>query len=376
MKLLRFFVVLLALLFIAPAVLYAQEKPVPKPTPTPSVTVVTGGSVFRGGETVVIDESVDGDVYCAGQSVTIRGLVTGDVICASQNLSIEGKVFGNVRVVGQHVNLSSSVGRNVTVLGQSITLSQQASIAGELLAAGQTMTLSGTVGKGAKVAAQSVSLNGQVRGDVFVAAETFDIGNGTVIDGALSYQATKQITVPASAHVKGPVTFTQAEEHKSPKKNISVAWPAKAVGSILIYMGVGLLIIIFTKKLFPAITGHMREKPLGTLLLGVAGVVLVPFVLLVLTLTIIGIPVAFLVGIAYALVLMVAKLFTAVIVGQWVLEALVPKAKGNAVYQVLVGVPITFLTLKMPFIGAVLSPFALFWGTGGIISSILARRKK
>lgn len=377
MKLRTLLIGFFVFLFVAPTVLFAQDKPSPKPTPTPQVSIVTGGSLFRAGDSVVIDEPVDGDVYCAGQNVTIKSVVSGDVICASQNMSIEGEVLGNVRVVGQHITMSAPVGRNVTVLGQSIVLTQEGAIAGELLGAGQTFLVNGIVGGWMRVAGQSVSLNGQVDGDVSVSAESFDVGSEAAIGGALTYQATKQITPPKTARISGPVKFTPVEENqKAPRKRAMVSWPGSAVGGILVYLAIGLLVVIFAKKLFPSVTGAMRTKPLATLLLGVAGVVGIPFVLLILTITIIGIPVAVLGGMLYIIIVLVATLFTTIVVGQWILEALAPKLKGNLVYQVLIGVPVTLLTLKMPFLGMILRPFALFWGVGGIMSALLAKRKK
>ncbi len=368
---LRVIVLLILFVLALPVVVHAQEPE------------VISGTLFRAGEVVVVDEVVEGDVVCAGQSVTITGSVAGDVICAAQHLSIEGDVAGSVRAVAQNLNFAGLIGRNVTVFGQSITLSVEGSVDGEFLAGGQTILVNGVVASWVKAAAQTVFFNGQAGDDVYIAGEAVALGSDAVIDGSLMYESVKPATIDTGASIAGDVKHMIPKEEPKKKREFftmkswrSAGWPRNAIGPGLLFLAFGLLLTIVAPSVFPSVTGPMRQKPLLTLMLGLAGVIFVPFVLLVFILTIIGIPVAIVLGFLYALVLIVATLFSAVIVGAWILEAFASKkVKGNLVYQLLIGVPVTWLTLTMPLVGTVLKPLALFWGAGGIIMAI-ARAKR
>jgi cytoskeletal protein CcmA (bactofilin family) len=339
------------------------------------------GSMLAAGSNVSIDGIVRGDVYCAGKQITISGLVDGDVLCAGQSIVISGVVTGNARLMGQTIDIHGTVRRNASIVAQMMTLSPDGSVNGELLLAGQTFVLHGFVGKGISIAGQTVELNGRVNGDVWTANQSVMVGDKAIIGGNFKYTSPNQIQIPKTASISGMVTFTQALNKKGNTNKVS-SWmrmqrPASAgillgiIWNVIIVSG---LVFFFPKKVLRVIE-RMKDRPVRVGLVGFAALIILPVVGVFIALTIVGIPLAVLWFLLYALVVGISRSFAAIIVGDYIVESFFAKLKNRRFVPVFIGVPILWLIFRTPFIGGLISFCAVCWGMGGM-AGVLRNRKK
>jgi len=338
--------------------------------------------ILVAGTTVVVDGVVRGDVYCAGKQITISGLVDGDVLCAGQSITISGVVTGDARLTGQAVGISGVVRRNAAFAGQTATLTDEGSVNGEILFAGQSISVNGLVGKGISGVGQSAAINGRVNSDVWFVGQTLAVGEKAVVGGNVKYTSQSQIQVPRTASVAGTITFTQAEKKNNqgmPRLNFPKRHTPSVVGALL-SIGWNLFIISLVILLFPKVTAHitrlMKEWVLPTGVIGFVGLVAVPIAGILLAITIIGIPFALVLFIAYAFFLAVSRIFPTLILGEYIVERFFPKKKDNRFLPVVLGVPVAWCMFNAPFVGGLVSFVALLWGFGGILRALLKIRKK
>jgi cytoskeletal protein CcmA (bactofilin family) len=313
----------------------------------------------------------------------VVGKVTGDVLCAGQHVSIEGEVTGDIRSAGQLVDILARVGKNAVAFGQTVTISPPGVVNGEVLAAGQTLRITAGAVKGLAAAGQFVSLGGPVGADAKIIAETLEFGEKAKIAGALEYQSDKEVTIPTGV-VTGKVSYQPLPERKDIPKAAPVKmfrkatkpWPVNALGSILFYGGVGLLFALFAPKFTAAVVERLRTQTVFSMIMGGLFLFFVPVVIILLCITILGIPAAILLALAYGLVMILARLFVAVWAGNYLVEKFLPKQKESKWLPVLLGVLALWLVFKLPFVGWLFSCLALLAGTGALVGKILTRTKK
>ena len=341
---------------------------------------VIDGSVIIGATNITVDGVVHGDVFCAGQRVHITGKVDGDVICAAQSMTISGAVSGNVRLIGQTVEIAGGVRRNASLVAQSFSVSEGASVSGELLFAGQSMIVDGTIGKSILGAAQFANVNGRVNGGVKLDVESLGVGEKASISGGLLYTSDKEAIIPPSAHVAGTVNRTplppKSERRKTmfPKVN-SKPWPANALSSILFFLIVGLIVVSVFPKYTKRISDQMKATPLATGVTGAIALMTTPVLIVLLAITILGIPIAIALLFVYLFVVIFSRIFVAGIVGAYILENFNVSQKESALVQMLVGVPVLWFMFKAPFVGGLLGFIAVCWAVGGVVQ-MLRRVKK
>jgi cytoskeletal protein CcmA (bactofilin family) len=331
-------------------------------TVTIAKDTVIKGSLLAAANSVVIDGTINGDLYCAGQTIIIRGTVAGDVLCAGQSLDISGSVGGNIRSVGQLLTISAPVKRNVVVAGQTITVSPEAVITGELLAAGQTIRLNNFVG-----------------GDVNAAAESILLGEKARLVGNFTYTSPNAASEATGAAITGKVShIVPKKEEARPVKNWapkSKPWGARVAGSVIFYCIVGALVVLFAKEKLIKIKEQMLSRPWFDGFVGFLTMILAPIAIMMVTITIIGIPIAIILGVIFAVMIVLSRVYVAVIIGDRMLTA-IGKTKSALFLQMIIGVIAIELLSVVPVLGFFVCAIATLWGLGGIVMNLGKRKAK
>ncbi|HEX3082263.1 MAG TPA: polymer-forming cytoskeletal protein [Candidatus Saccharimonadia bacterium] len=313
-----------------------------------TVTLAKGdnrtGTYYAAGQNVTINGNVEGDVICGGQIVEINGSVGGDVLCASQNITINGPVGGSVRVVGQNVTINGTVGRNVTAAGQTLTLGSNAHVSGEVAVAGQTMTLGSTIDHDAVVGGMELALGGSIGGDLtYYSNDTFSIDR-TKVAGTITHR------VP---------------EHQARQSNPV----ASQLRMLLYWLVAGLfvtLVLVWVMPRFVRTVATTMMTQIGRSFgWGALALIAIPVVMFLVSLTVIGIPLAVLLGILWVAAILSAELFAGVAVG---MMALGRKETGRKamVLATLAGVPLVMVLGWLPFVGVFVKLAAVMWSLGGL----------
>lgn len=337
----------------------------------------TSGSLAIAGRNVTVDGNVDGDLFCAGQNVTINGDIDGDVLCAGQTITINGRVNGDVRTAAQSVMFSAAqIVRNVTAFGQDVFLRARSAVRGEVGVGAQNFELSESViGKDLTGGVETATINGGVGGDMRLEVNQLTLGPEATIAGSLQYGSDKEAVISENATVSGSITKTAPIK---PEKKETVARVERTretfslaglLGKLVFY---GLLAFVFI-SLFPKYTLHISDvlrndagKSVG---FGFLSLFVIPILLLLLCVTIIGIPVAILAFLAWMTFMFVARIFIIPLVGDWVLEQL--KYKGaTPLLSVAVGTVVTVVLFKIPFVGGLLAFVAMLWSFGAMLLTL------
>jgi hypothetical protein len=188
---------------------------------------------------------------------------------------------------------------------------------------GANVTVVGGTGGPVTIYANNVALGGDFAGDVqVVAGGRITIAASTTIAGKLTYEAPEEAFIPGSVTIEGGVSYTNASY--LPDVGTSRVLSLISIGFFLLVRILGALILAgLLAGLFPRLSERVVEgavamrvsRILLTILLGFAVFVVTPILILLLALTFVGIGLAFMFFVMYALIVSLAILFAGILVG-------------------------------------------------------------
>jgi cytoskeletal protein CcmA (bactofilin family) len=323
---------------------------------------------------------VQGDVTAMGGMVDVAAAVAGDVRAAGGNVRVGAAVDGSVMAAGGRVDLLAPVGGDVRVAGGDVVLSPSAAVDGDVSLAGGTVRVAGPVSGRVRAAGGTVHIDGLVRGDVEVNAGALRLGPEARIEGALRYATRDPLQRHALAQVEGPI---EQREWRGDRWSGPwwMAWPQHEMGAHRgwgvwrvggwLWTGVLLLLAALVASAAPRLSrasaATLDERPLASLVVGLALLLGVPLAALLLFVTLIGIPFGLLVLALYPLMLLAGYVVAAVALGGLVLQRWRPGAAvdpGWRVAAALLAMTALALAGRLPAVGGLIAALAVLAGLG------------
>jgi len=340
-------------------------------------------TIFAAGEKITVDADITGDLHCAGQSVVINSNIKGDVLCVAQTIKITGAVDGNVRVMAQMVDLQGSISRNLNVLAQNLTLSDTSSVKGDILFGVQTIDLLGDGGRDLAGAGETINISGSLLRNALISVSSLEVSDKAKIKGDLDYTTSAEgIATISSKAVSGQVT----KHEMAPQENTTRAEEVKEVSSfafvtvtlfgVLSFLLLACALIYFDKHRTEKIVNTIQAKPVISMLIGLAVMVVYPISFFILLVTIIGAPLAFISLLAYIISLITGSVYTSIVIG-WNAIKLINKSKTpNSFLSAIIGCTVLGVIVNIPIIGWFVGLLAMLSGLGAIFATLLPEKAK
>ncbi|MBK5189985.1 MAG: hypothetical protein JJE19_00570 [Methanosarcinales archaeon] len=291
------------------------------------------------GDQVSVDSPIDDDVFAAGGTVTINAPVSG-VVIAGGNIIINAPVSGDVFAMGGKVVVNSDVKGKIVAVGGDVDLSGDAKNA---VIAGGTVNIRPTtvISRDAAISGGTVSNAGTIAGNLTVRAEEF-YNTGSA----------------------GSVDF---------KKNGGLQGIQQLMNTFSILMTIGFLILgIILLTVFPAqffsVEEEVRNAPVKNTVVGFLLILASAILIAVLAATLIGFPIALIMGMLFILALMLSSLFVSFAIGRKIVDVL--KFETNDVLIFVFGFVILSLLFRIPYAGWFIHIAALSLGFGAIVYAV------
>lgn len=314
-------------------------------------------TLYASGSAVEIGGRVDGDLICAGQNVTVSGTITGDVICAGQNIRITGTVNGDVRLAAQSAALEGRIEGNASMLAQSVSVSGSGSVGGDLGGMAQNTTVNGRIGRDLAISSTQSTVNAPVGRDVTARTTELKLGGAARVTGDVRYTSSQELQRDSAAVVNGTVTREPASSNENGAGDFFRFLLFMFVTLLIISMALVLIMPLLFQKASNAVLKHPGKAALTGLVLHVG----IPVVILALSLTLIGLPLAIVVGIAWLLVLILSGPAAAYMLGRVVM-----RTSSNAILIMLVGSLILLVLYLIPGVNLLAFIAVGLFGTGGL----------
>ena len=330
---------------------------------------VVNGNYYAAGTSIEINGTVNGDIFAAGNTIVVDSEnINGDIFAVGSNITIKGKVNGSLRLAGESIYVMADVSGNAMTAGQNFRFDKDAKLAGHLTFWGQMLNVAGEVGR-IEGAFESLRLSGIVNNDVdvYLASdkdkENLNISDEASIGGTLYYKALKELDINSNAAISN-VSFNEIikENKKSGfDKGDAFGWIIEFFGMLV----VGMIGLYIWPKFFSKSYGLAYEKPVKTFFRGLLLLIVTPLASILVAVTMIGLPIAIIVMMLWAIGLYLAKVMAAWLIGKFIKGKLFKNTKWSKLLILTLGIVVYILIAKIPYnIGMLISMliYILAWG--------------
>lgn len=318
-------------------------------------------ALFTAGKNIDIAGTVNGDVYCAGMNVTISGSVKGDIFCAAQTVRVSGKVDGSIKLAGQVITLTSENIRNAGLAGQTITIDSKTNINQDLIVGGQDVTINGTVSRDLLIGAQNLIIDSKINRDIKGEVENLTLAKNAVIGRDIDFTSKNNINRQDGSKVNGKITKRQVKEKEDNKSFI----PFGILYAYFALTIVSLVLILVFPSLFNATFQRIDLNIGKSALIGFAGLFLTPIIVTVMFMTVVGIPLAILLLLAWIVTLLLTGPTAAYFVGKKVW-----KNSKSTMLTMLIGSLLVITSYIIPVVGVFVMLVVGVIGEGALLSEL------
>ena len=348
----------------------------------------------NGGPNYVIEEGEthEGDLYHFSATVEIHGTQTGDLTAFCQRLEVTGTVDGDVNVWAQSIKLGGTVTESARVFCQSVEvtgtvegdlvafcadveIAPGAHIIGDLTAGGARVAIHGTVEGSLEATGGEVILSGVIGEDAEIEADVVEIEPGASIVGDLNYKSRTELDPEETDAIGGEISYlTKArEEHYSSDDGGSGFMMSLGCMLVMLLIGLATLAVV-PSPTTGTIVSTLKSDGLRSAGVGFITFIVVPVASLLVCILLITIPLVAIELMLFGLLVYLAKLPVAIMVGRLILERF-GRGGASSYLELTIGIPVLYLVFAIPVIGWLAWWAVMFTGLGAIVLVIWEARQ-
>lgn len=317
------------------------------------------GTFLKTGDSVKIDQEIDGDVIVAARELIINSKINGDVLAVAENMEINAEVEGDVRVIAKNLVIKGKIAKNTNILAMDAKIEKEAVLGKDLLISSQFLKSQGVIKGSMNGAVQWAEIGEAVDGNIDIKLKDgkLIIYPQTKIGGQLRYTAKQDADIGDNVNVAGGIKKVEPE---IPSKS-----PADYFGKIIALfsmIALGMAVIIIDKKNTMRAVDEIIKHPNKSILYGVLYFFIIPVITIILFFTLIGIPIALILFAIYFILLYAAQVFSGIAVGKAILK------NKKEIWSMVFGMIILIIFTSLPIIGLAFKVVAIFIGMGAIIN--------
>ena len=337
-----------------------------------------------GNISVAADETIDDSLVVLADSVDVRGTVTGDLITFARRITVQGSIQGNIVTFGQNVDISGKVdgdiigfaqsirangeiGKNLWAFAQNIAIDTGARLGQNATVFGANVNVDGGVGRDLTAFAAFLDMSGNIGRDLNIAAERISVQGTSVIGRNLTAHVKSEdnVQIAPGATIQGTTNLDTKKEEVRPNKYLTLGFYFRQIlritGAFL--MGLLLFWLLPGMKRAPLSDGRGIMTSGG---IGFLAAAATPIAVIILAITLIGLPIALAGLLFWLLALYLAK----IVVGRYVGGILLGKERdgfGANASALIVGLVIIIAAVNLPFIGGILNILLTIIGLGALV---------
>ena len=328
---------------------------------------IHNGWYFAGSGEVDLDGTVNGDAFIAGGVVNVRGTVNGLLVVAGGQVNVMGTVTDRIISVGGTVRLSGKTEKSVFVGGGSIIIERGATVGEYLMVGGSDVQVRGVVERDAKIGATALNLTGEIKGNLDAGVESFATEEGSTVGGNLTVVAKDSGNIHiVPGTVLGQVHLKAGREVPAPRfLGLTKGRLAMRIIFFLSLCATALVISFLFPRQLASVGTIINGRPGESVLVGLAALLLVPFITLVLFLTVVGIPLGIFLFLYLCWLAFLSQMGLGIFLGYRVFGF--DGRRGWGLFgPVALGILAVFVCTFIPFVNVVVILAGLILGVGAL----------
>jgi len=330
----------------------------------------TAANVYLAGPNVYTEAPITGDLLAAAGRIRVDHPVGGDAVLAAGSVEVNGRIGDDLRVAGGIISISGPIAGEALLIGGSVALGPESEVGERVWIAGNDIIVGGHLKDSVKVYGRTILIPGTVSGNVDLSGENIEILGSPRIMGDITYSSNHEIKIDPGATILGKIVRTpNSFEFHRPKLNVP-RWSSFQPLLLVGLFAAGMLLIAVFPRFTQAALRAVDISPLRSLGLGTAIFFSLPPVILLLIITIIGIPIAFALLALYATALLTGYLVAALFIGDKLLRIAQKNPvslSGWRLGSLAAALVLLWAVRYIPFAGGLVVFIALVAGLGAIV---------
>jgi len=327
--------------------------------------------VYAGGGLVTVENDVEGDLVVGGGSITINGNIKGDLIAAGGQITLNGDVADDVRMAGGSLFINGNVGDDLIASGGQLNVSSGTLIGGSLVFGSGFANVLGTINEDVLGGGGKMILGGNVYRDVTVEIqESLTLTSDASINGNLVYTSLRKAELNED-QVAGFIEHKElsikeaefATDVETMFSRFHIFWQ---IFKYLTMLVIAVVIVTVFPATLVATTKLCKEKTWRSLGLGFVLWICAIAAAIILSITLLALPLAFILLGVLGITWTIAKVYAAMFIGSLLIK---PKkmTKGKLFGIVALGGFIIMVVGMIPILGwlatfiVVMIAFGAFW---------------
>jgi cytoskeletal protein CcmA (bactofilin family) len=322
-------------------------------------------SVFKVQEDIVISDVINGDLYCLGNKISIVGIVEGDVICAANQVEITGTINGDLRIAASTIRLDGDVSGSVTSLSKDFNLEKDGTIGLDAVLIGSNIAINGSIGRDLVTRGGQVVINGQIERNVKAYYSDLDVTGNSSIGGSFEALGTNRSNYNFNMSDSGIL---------SPESFLSwllassvILIPVLYIAFFLSLMFSALAISTLFPKSLQDSANFGKNQPGITFIAGLLTTTLAPLVILLLAISVVGLPIALILWLLNGVVVLLSFPFVAHTLG-----SLIYPTRSHPIKS-LAGSVLLLIAFAIPVLNILTLLFVIIMGSGLVVRLALQR---
>lgn len=322
-----------------------------------------------------VAENIDGCLAALGETVNVSGNVKGISFVLGDSVNLRGTTE-YLFLLGNTINLDTSIFKDSFILGATVNITSKNMLGRDAVILASTLNLSGEAKRDVTITAETVKIHdATILGNIRIDADNIVISGDTKILGTLTYYDDSNIDM-ANTVVVSNVSILKAPAIEEPtKESIFISKVKKEIFTIAT-VAVVLLVLSCATSTFTNIDKKVVNNlnigdAMVTMVTGFLVLSLTPIVIVILLVTIIGMPAAIILLILYIIGIWLSNAFT----GYVLVKHLFKNKKIHTIIVVILGLMLVTLLCNIPIISGVFKFISLIFGMG-VYTYIFKKNKK
>lgn len=303
-------------------------------------------------ETVRLDGNSIKDIYAGAGRIEISGPVGEDATLFGGQIMVDGAINQDLRIAGGEVQIENAVGGDLIILGGQIDVRKNTTVGGDLIIVGGEVRSNARVNGRVHITGGSVTLGGNIEGGVTIYGGEINIESGTVIGGDLVYYSSEEAWIDEGVTILGETVYHENQVRAGGWKDKNFKRDFDG-GRLISTLFVALIAFWFFRKKINILASEATQRSGKDFLRGLLVFAATPILVLGLMITIIGIPIAFIVMAGSLALYLTAIVLAGAVFGAVCQKHLFKKSTEVDVWVLVLGTLALHIISLIPVIGCI-----------------------
>ena len=313
---------------------------------------------FTAGQNVELNKLVDGYSFAMGDTSKVTGQINGDLFVLGNKVIIDENaiIYNNLFVLAKELVINGTV-YNLYSLSTYLTLGQSAIIYRDMASYSNKITF-----------------EGRVQRDVFVTANelNFPDNSKTLVYGSFNYTSVNEANIPDGI-IKGDINFKKIDTSID-TSTLILNYIIRFVATAIFVLVVVLFLIFFTPKAIDRAKYNLIERPFATTGIGILGIALIPFIVVLLMTLSVTLPLAITLAVIYGILVSLAFSFFAIAIAKYLVDKFNLQKKWQLALFTIISALVMYALTIIPAIGGYAKLFFIVVGFGIVLVSIFSKK--